>query len=186
MSVQRVVVGLGNPDSEHAGTRHNIGWMIADALADTLGADWEDAKKLYAATARAGETLILKPTTYMNKSGQSVRAVLDYYKVPADALLVISDDINLPFGQLRLREKGGAGGQGGLKDIIAQLGSEAFPRLRVGVGAPPGPDATPHVLGTFSPAEEAVLPQVIEQAVIDIQEWLQGGDSLPVEERPGG
>ncbi len=173
MSVRRIVVGLGNPDPEHAGTRHNVGWMVADALADMLGADWENAAKLHAAAARDDETLIVKPTTYMNKSGQSVRATLDFYKVPQSHLLVVSDDINLPFGELRLREKGGAGGQGGLKDVITQLGGEEFARLRVGVGAPPGPDATPHVLGKFTPAEEAALPTVIDQAVIDVQEWLK-------------
>jgi PTH1 family peptidyl-tRNA hydrolase len=174
MSVQRIVVGLGNPDPEHAGTRHNIGWMIADALADTLGASWEDAKKLHAAVARDDGTLVVKPTTYMNKSGQAVKAALDFYKVPKEDLLVISDDINLPFGELRLRDKGGAGGQGGLKDIIAQLGSEDFARLRIGVDGPPGPDATPHVLGRFTQVEQDALPAVMEQAVMDIQEWLRG------------
>ena len=174
MSVQRIIVGLGNPDPEHAGTRHNIGWMIADALADDLGADWENASKLHAAAARSGETLVIKPTTYMNESGKSVRAALDFYKVAPEQLLVITDDINLPFGELRLREKGSAGGHNGLSDIITQLGTESFTRLRVGVGEPSGPDATPHVLGRFSPEEQSALPAVMQQAVIDTREWLRG------------
>ena len=172
-AVNRVVIGLGNPDPEHTGTRHNVGWMAADALASELAAAWANAPKLHASVARAGSTLIVKPTTYMNRSGQSVRAALDFYKVPASRLLVITDDINLPFEELRLRGQGGAGGHKGLADIIAQLGNEEFARLRVGVGAPPSPDATPHVLGKFSQAEEAALPAVIDQAVIDAQEWLK-------------
>lgn len=173
-AIERLVVGLGNPDPEHAGTRHNIGWMIADALADDLGADWESASKLHAATARSEQTLIAKPTTYMNASGTSVRTTLDFYKLPADHLLVVTDDINLPFGTLRLREQGGAGGHKGLTDIIARLGTEDFARLRIGVGEPAGPDATPHVLGRFSDEEQAALPAVIDQAVIDVKEWLGG------------
>lgn len=175
MSVQRIVVGLGNPDPEHAGTRHNVGWMIADALADTLGADWENAPKLHAAAARADETLIVKPTTYMNESGQSVKAALDFYKIPASALLVVTDDINLPFGELRLRAKGSAGGHNGLQDIIAKLGTPDFARLRIGVDGPPGPDATSHVLGRFTQAEQSALPAVMDQAVMDTQEWLKTG-----------
>lgn len=173
-AVGRAVFGLGNPDPQYAGTRHNIGWMIADALAQRLEADWESAAKLHAETARSGATLLVKPTTYMNASGRSARAVVDFYKLsPAQALIVI-DDINLPFGEIRFRDRGSAGGHRGLADIIAQLGTNDVARLRIGVGAPPTDDATPHVLGKFSKTEQAALPDVIERATAKVREWLGG------------
>lgn len=173
-AVATLVVGLGNPDTEHAGTRHNVGWMIADAAAKRLGADWEAAQKLHAEAARAGVTLLLKPTTYMNASGQSVRAAADFYKVTPPHVLVITDDINLPFGEIRFRERGGAGGHNGLADIIARLGTEDFPRLRIGVGEPPVRDAVPHVLGKFSREEQERLPELIAAAAAQVTEWIDG------------
>lgn len=171
---RKVVVGLGNPDEQYAGTRHNIGWMVADAVARLHDATWKPKAKLSAEVAEGPDCLIAKPTTYMNESGRAVRAVTDFYKVSPAGTCVISDDINLPFGELRFRASGGAGGQKGLKDIINVLGTEDFPRLRVGVGEPPTPDATPHVLGRFNQDEQKALPGVIEQACERLEEWLNG------------
>ncbi len=173
-AVGRAVFGLGNPDPQYAGTRHNVGWMVADALAQRLGAGWESAAKLHAETARSGATLLVKPTTYMNVSGRSARAVVDFYKLSPARVLIVADDINLPFGEIRFRDRGGAGGHKGLTDIIAQLGTNDVARLRVGVGAPPTADATPHVLGRFSKAEQAELPKIIADAVTKAREWLDG------------
>lgn len=172
---RRLVVGLGNPDPEHAGTRHNIGWMVADVFAGGLG--WQNDQKLSATTARKESVLIAKPTTYMNESGKAVQAIRQYYKIEPGNLLVISDDINLPFGELRFRTSGSAGGQKGLADIIQKLGTEDVPRLRIGVGEPPTGDATPHVLGRFSKEEQAQLPEIIQSAVTQIEEWVRSRDT---------
>lgn len=169
---RKLVVGLGNPDPKHAGTRHNIGWMVADVFAK--GHDWKSDRKLSSELARDGSTIIAKPTTYMNESGTAVQAILNYYKLEPADLLVVSDDINLPFGEVRFRPSGSAGGQKGLADVIQKLGTEDFPRLRVGVGEPPTKDATPHVLGKFSQEEREQLPNVISEAHAKIQEWLDG------------
>ncbi|MSU76280.1 aminoacyl-tRNA hydrolase [Patescibacteria group bacterium] len=174
---KKVVVGLGNPDDKHAGTRHNIGWTVADAVAHRLNGTWQSKSKLHADVADANGALITKPTTYMNKSGQSVRAIADFYKVSSTDICVISDDINLSFGEIRFRGNGGAGGQNGLKDIISALGTEDFPRLRIGVGEPPTPNATPHVLGQFSAEEKKDLPDIINHAAERIEQWLEASDT---------
>ena len=135
-----VIAGLGNPGKEYAGTRHNVGFGALDELADKyrISVDTGKHKALIGKGIIEGEKVILvKPLTYMNLSGDSLREVLDYYKLPPERLLVIYDDINLDVGQLRIREKGSAGGHNGMKSIIARVGSDAFPRIRVGVGAKP-------------------------------------------------
>ncbi len=157
-----IIVGLGNPGEEYRNTRHNAGFLTVDALADRLGAHI-DRMKFHALTTEVtiGESrvLLLKPMTYMNESGVAVSEAAAFYKIPSDHILVISDDISLAPGKLRLRRKGSAGGQKGLKSIIERLGTENFPRLRMGVGAKPHPDydLASWVLSNFSKSEMELL-----------------------------
>ena len=154
-----IIVGLGNPTPEYEGTRHNVGFEVIDALARKYNID-VDTKKHRAYIGKGmieGQKVILaKPQTYMNLSGESVRSLLDYYKVDEEQeLLVIYDDISLGVGQIRIRAKGSAGGHNGIKNIIAHLGGQVFPRIKVGVGEkPPKWDLADYVLGHF-PKEEA-------------------------------
>ena len=135
-----LIAGLGNPGKEYENTRHNAGFMVLDALADKLGADISEKKhKALCGRAVIGgqKVILLKPQTYMNSSGESIRAAADYYKVDPEDILVVYDDISLAPGQLRIRAKGSAGGHNGIKSIIAHLGTQEFPRVRVGVGEKP-------------------------------------------------
>ncbi|MBQ9662340.1 MAG: aminoacyl-tRNA hydrolase [Oscillospiraceae bacterium] len=142
-SVSWLVVFLGNPGLRYEGTRHNAGFMTADAFArkHDLSINRSRFQALTATCTLGGETvLLMKPQTYMNLSGEAVGQAARFYKIPADHVLVVSDDISLPIGALRIRTKGSAGGHNGLKNIISVLGTEEFPRIRLGVGAPPHPD----------------------------------------------
>ena len=142
-SVSWLIVFLGNPGPKYACTRHNAGFMAGDALAKKLGVriDRLRFKALTAAAEINGEkVLLMKPQTFMNLSGEAVGQAARFYKIPPERVLVVSDEISLPLGKLRVRPKGSAGGHNGLKSIIASLGSDAFPRIRIGVGAPPHPD----------------------------------------------
>ncbi len=149
-----IVVFLGNPGSKYAGTRHNVGFMTADKCEKTTGAKINRSrfKALTDQIKIDGEgVLLMKPQTYMNLSGDAVGEAAKFYKVSADHVIVISDDVSLPVGKLRIRGKGSAGGHNGLKSIIARLGTDAFPRIKLGVGAPPHPDydMADWVLGSF-------------------------------------
>ena len=174
-----IVVGLGNPGEEYRNTRHNAGFLTVDAFADTLGVHI-DRMKYHALTTEVtvGEhrILLLKPMTYMNESGVAVSEAASFYKIPADHVLVISDDISLAPGKLRLRRKGSAGGQKGLKSIIEHLGTEDFPRLRMGVGAKPHPDydLASWVLSNFSKSETEALNSAIQCAHSGIRLILDG------------
>lgn len=181
----RLIVGLGNPGAKYDRTRHNIGFEIVDALAKSFpGVAIAANKRFQGETGEfrsAGErTVLLKPTTYMNKSGQSVRAVLDWYKLEPAAVLVVYDDMDLPVGKLRMRLSGGAGGHNGMKSIIAHLGTKEFPRLRVGVGGAdksgdPDGAVVSHVLGRFSPEDRKIVDAVIPMAVDAIDLGLRKG-----------
>jgi len=172
----KVVVGLGNPGPQYAGTRHNVGFETVDYLASAPGVGPARAKfDALVSEAREGEEQVLyvKPTTYMNLSGRAVRQVLDFYKVPVENLLVVCDDFNLPLGKLRARAKGSAGGQNGLKSVEQVLGSQEYARLRIGVGAPGPGDAVDHVLGRFRPTERAVKEQMIADAARAVLIWIR-------------
>ncbi|MEW5761843.1 MAG: aminoacyl-tRNA hydrolase [Bacillota bacterium] len=161
----KLLVGLGNPGPAYAGTRHNVGFMVIDALARLLRAEVrrKECRALVGEAAADARTLILaKPQTYVNLSGEAVRALAQKYAVAPGEILVVYDDMDLPLGCLRLRPAGGAGGHRGMLSIIAALGTEAFPRLRVGIGR--GEDAVAHVLGRFAPEEEPVVGKVIDAA----------------------
>jgi PTH1 family peptidyl-tRNA hydrolase len=162
-STPLLIVGLGNPGAEYARTRHNIGFMAVDYLADKWGVSWQNDRKFqgwYGVLRQPCTGYLLKPNTYMNNSGQSVRAVLDWFKLAPDRVLVIYDDMDLPLGKLRLRQSGSAGGHNGMKSIIAHLGTTNFPRLRLGIGRSQG-NVHNHVLGGFSSAESALIPEIM-------------------------
>lgn len=165
-----IIAGLGNPSKEYEKTRHNVGFEAIDVLADKLGVGVTEKKHraYYGKAAIDGQRVILsKPQTYMNLSGESIGAMADYYKVEPEHIIIICDDINLAEGQLRIRAKGSAGGHNGLKNIISHLGTQEFPRIRVGVGEKPrGMDLADYVLGRF-PKEQQDL---MGQAYIDAAE----------------
>ena len=164
-----LIVGLGNPGKEYEKTRHNAGWRAIDRLAEKLGCKIDKAKfqGLYGQTKYAGGKLfLLKPLTYMNLSGRSVLQLSAYFNIPPQRIIVMFDDISLEPGRLRVRANGSAGGHNGIKSIIQELGSQDFPRVKIGVGAKPHPeyDLADWVLSTFSAQEEKALAPAIERA----------------------
>ena len=174
----QLVVGLGNPGEKYGLTRHNIGFMVVEQLARGAGAVLKSQAKLHGLATEigsgAGRLRLLMPQTYMNESGRSVRASLDWYRLDPAAMLVLVDDMDLPLGRLRLRLAGGAGGHNGLKSIIQHLGSEQFARLRIGIGPPAGQPqerrerTVGHVLGRFSSEEHPVVQRVLDQVCAGI------------------
>lgn len=173
----KIVVGLGNPGREYAATRHNLGFMVVDELARRLAVNERRNRfrsELVEAIDGQEKVVLLKPSTYMNLSGSALREAINWYKTPIDDLLVVVDDIDLPFGSMRLRARGGSGGHNGLKSIIAELGLDEFSRLRIGIGRGAG-HATRQVLSRFTSDEERVLPDVLEAAADCVLEWERNG-----------
>ena len=160
----RLIVGLGNPGPEYRETRHNVGFMILDRLAARGDAPFHRERRWKAEVAQTGATLLCKPLTFMNLSGESVRPLSSFYKIEPTEILVVLDDMALPLGRLRIRPSGSAGGHNGLQSIIENFGSQAIPRLRVGIGAAQG-GAVGHVLGRFALDEAAPLEQSLARAV---------------------
>ncbi len=174
-----IIVGLGNPTAEYAGTRHNVGFDVIDKLADKYNISVTERKhRAFCGKGIIGgqKVILVKPQTYMNLSGESVRSVLDFYKVDVETeLLVIFDDISLDVGQLRIRKKGSAGGHNGIKNIIQHLGTNVFMRIKVGVGEKPkGYDLADYVLGHFSKGEKEQMEEGYEKAVNAVELMLQG------------
>ncbi len=167
----RLIAGLGNPGKEYDGTRHNIGFAVVDQLARRLSASFSKEAKWDAYVARPSAQLaLLKPTTFMNLSGEAVGEYARFYRIPASASLIVCDDVSLPLGTLRLRKEGGSGGQNGLKSVIIHFSTEQVPRLRVGVGGAQssergGADLSSHVLSRFLPEERTLAEQAIDRAV---------------------
>ena len=164
-----IIAGLGNPSREYEKTRHNAGFDAVDILADKLGVRIEERKHraLCAKGIIGGErVLLMKPQTFMNLSGESIRDAADFYKVDPEHIIIMYDDISLEVGQLRIRTKGSAGGHNGIKSIIAHLGTQEFPRVKIGVGAKPHPDfdLADWVLSKFSPREEELLAPALQNA----------------------
>lgn len=175
-----IIVGLGNPGKQYEGTRHNIGFDVVDALADKYGISVIESKHkaLIGKGMVAGQKVILvKPLTFMNLSGESVRQVLDYYKADEkEELIVVYDDISLVPGGLRIRGKGSAGGHNGIKSIIQHLGHDSFPRVKVGVGEKPkGWDLADHVLGRFTAEERTKVDDAVKVAVEAVELMVTEG-----------
>ena len=176
--VQWLVVFLGNPGLKYRSTRHNAGFLAADAVERDCGVSI-DRLRFHALTAQAElggqKVLLMKPQTYMNLSGECIRQVMDYYKVDPSEFIVIYDDISLGVGQIRIRAKGSAGGHNGIKNIIAHLGGQVFPRIKVGVGEkPPKWDLADYVLGHFSKEEQEQMEEGYEHAVCAVKEIVTG------------
>jgi peptidyl-tRNA hydrolase, PTH1 family len=175
----QLVVGLGNPGDQYAGTRHNVGFMALERLAARQGVSFRSQAKLHGLLADVGQgerrLRLLMPQTYMNDSGRSIRAALDWYGLTPAQMLVLVDDMDLPLGRLRLRSAGGAGGHNGLRSAISHLGGQEFPRLRIGIGAPAlnpverKQRTVGHVLGRFSPAERPALDEVLDEVLAGLE-----------------
>jgi len=178
----KLICGLGNPGREHAGDRHNAGSLVVDTLAERLGIALDSAKfegRLGTGHLGAEKVLLLKPETYMNLSGQSVAAAARFYKVEAEDMLVVHDELDLPFGRMQLKSGGGTAGHNGLRSILASLGEEGFARLRIGVGKPEAKERTVgHVLSGFSAEERRALPGLLEDAADAAVGWA----TLPLAE----
>jgi len=173
----KIIVGLGNPGPKYAGTRHNVGFEVIDYLAAGPGCSaFREKFEAFVAELKEGDetVLLVKPLTFMNLSGRSVRAVLDFYKLAMEDVLVVCDDFNLPLGKLRVRAKGSHGGQNGLRNIQEQLGTDAYVRLRIGVGEP-GFDAVDHVLSKFKPGERATVEEAVATAAQAALVWVRRG-----------
>ncbi len=174
----RIVVGLGNPGDRYAKTRHNVGWMVLDRLADRAGWDGKgrerDASRIVQGRFRSLDLTLVKPLTFMNESGLAVRKVLAREHAPLVDLLVVADDFALPFGKLRFREGGGPGGHNGLGSIIDELGTEKFSRLRVGIGEPDR-NAIDHVLSVFKPDERPRLDELLDKSADAVEAWARDG-----------
>jgi PTH1 family peptidyl-tRNA hydrolase len=177
--VLRLVVGLGNPGTKYEGTRHNIGFMALERMASREGFSFRQQSKLHGLAAEHGigesRLRLLMPQTYMTDSGRSIRAALDWFGFTPEQLLVLVDDMDIPLGRLRLRAQGSAGGHNGLRSTIQHLGTQAFPRLRIGIGAPADNPAerrartVSHVLGPFSRAEQSEVDAVLDGVLEAIQ-----------------
>ncbi|MBA2701057.1 MAG: aminoacyl-tRNA hydrolase [Chloroflexi bacterium] len=176
----KVVVGLGNPGSSYAGTRHNVGWLVIDRLAERAG--WRgrgrqrDAASVVAGRYQGLDLTLVKPLTYMNDSGKAVRRVMVREHAPLNDVLIVADDFALPYGKLRFREAGSHGGHNGLRSIIDELQTEKFSRLRVGIGDPLR-DARDHVLSRFAPDEAERLDELLDAAADGVEAWAREGTS---------
>lgn len=160
----RLIVGLGNPGAEYERTRHNVGYNVVDSLASEWGLTWQHSKSWHALWAKGEKAILVKPASYMNRSGEPLAAVANFYKIAPGEMLVVLDDFALELGRLRLRTEGGTGGHNGLESIIVQFGTEAIPRLRFGIGAAPGEGAVDYVLGRFFEEERPVVEKTIARA----------------------
>jgi PTH1 family peptidyl-tRNA hydrolase len=189
MTDRYLIVGLGNPGREYKDTRHNVGFRCVDAIAAAHGLTFarRQSNALVADSLIAERKVLLaKPQTYMNLSGEAVWRLLDFYKIPLEHFLAISDDMDLPVGTLRIREKGGAGGQKGLKSIIEHLGTRDFARMRIGIGRPPGRmDPIDYVLQGFDADETILVVETLDRAVRAVETWLRDGLAIAMTRHNG-
>lgn len=181
MAERWLIVGLGNPGPQYEGTRHNVGFLVLHALARKTGIPGKQEARFQAlvGTGRWGAhaVVLAQPLTYMNLSGEAVRKLMQYYDIPPERLVVVYDEAALPFGRLRVRPGGSDAGQKGMRSIIQQLGTDRFPRVRVGIGAPPVPQMRmpDYVLSRFTSQEQALLPDIAEAAMGAIETVLDAG-----------
>jgi PTH1 family peptidyl-tRNA hydrolase len=183
MESVHLIAGLGNPGAEYARTRHNVGFMLADALAARWRADWKADRRMQCRLARADvdgrRVWLCQPQTFMNASGEAVRAVREFYRVPLGRLLVAADDADLPLGTIRLRGSGSSGGHHGLESVEQHLATREYARLRLGIGRrePAVREITDHVLGRFTADEAVLVGQALARAVSQVECWLAEGIS---------
>ena len=176
-----LIVGLGNPGREYAKTRHNVGFMVAERLAKRWRAEWKAQKKFQSRVAQADQDgcrcLLAEPQTYMNLSGEAVSALMNYYRVAHERLLVVMDDADLPFGEIRMRAEGSSGGHHGLESIEAHLGTRQYARLRIGIGRDANAvrEISGYVLGPFRAADGELLEKVLTRACDQVECWLDEG-----------
>lgn len=177
--MDRLIIGLGNPGTSYEKTRHNMGFLALKAFAAEKKMSFRQNSKVSAATSQGivdeKKVMMMLPLTYMNSSGEAVRQCLQEWSVPLPHLLVVCDDVALPFGKLRLRRAGSAGGHNGLKSIEEHLGSRLYPRLRIGVGENKENDLADHVLGRFTEEEQKELPNILERASKALEMWVSLG-----------
>ena len=171
----RLIAGLGNPGPEYTATRHNIGFMAVDQLAAQFGSVWERSAKWDALSTKCGAVLLVKPLSFMNRSGYPVFAVAQFYKIEPQEILVVLDDFSLPLGRLRLRASGGPGGHNGLESVIVQFGTEEIPRLRIGIGAAPREGSVDYVLGRFFDEERPIVRASIDRTVEALKCTIDNG-----------
>jgi PTH1 family peptidyl-tRNA hydrolase len=176
---RRIILGLGNPGEEYAGTRHNIAWRVLDALASRIGARFRVEKGIHAETTEGrlknAVLVLVKPLTFMNRSGQVIPALRRLQEDLEKSLLVVCDDVNLPLGRIRIRSSGSSGGHNGLQSLIDSLPGEGFHRLRIGVDRAPGSRMKDHVLSQFEPDEEERLPAVVTRSTDAVAAWALSG-----------
>jgi PTH1 family peptidyl-tRNA hydrolase len=174
----KILIGLGNPGLKYAGTRHNVGFDVVDYLAAGKGASsFREKFEAFVAELKEGDetVLLMKPLTFMNLSGRALRAAIDFYKLPVEQVLVVCDDFNLPLGKLRIRAKGSHGGQNGLRNIQDQLGTDAYARMRIGVGQPAVGEAVDFVLSKFKPGERVAAEEAVANAAQAALVWVRSG-----------
>jgi len=180
-----LIVGLGNPGPKYAANRHNVGFRCLERVAVTHDLAFDKRQKrarIAVGTVRGQRVILAKPQTFMNESGRAVVPLARFYKVQLEHLLAVYDDLDLPLGTVRLRPEGGSGGHKGMRSIIEHLGTQDFPRLRIGIGRPPGRmDPAAYVLQDFSAEEEPLLEDVLERAVVAIETWLAEGIGAAME-----
>ena len=181
----RIIVGLGNPGRKYENTRHNLGFITIDRLAEEHGINVTKAKHkalIGEGNISGQKVLLVKPQTFMNLSGEAVREVMDYYKEPVESLLVIYDDADIPAGTVRIRKKGGAGTHNGMRSVVSCLGDEDFPRVRIGIGSQDDRDLAAHVLGGFSSDEVQIMREAVLTAVSAIECMLADGIDIAMNE----
>ena len=171
----RLVAGLGNPGPEYASTRHNVGFLVVDRLAEQFGSTWERSTKWDAVVTKYGEVFLLKPMSFMNRSGHPLFAVAQFYKIDPAEILVVLDDFALPLGRLRLRAGGSPGGHNGLESIMVQFGTEEIPRLRIGIGAAPRDGGVDYVLSRFFEEEKPLVRSTIDRAAEAVKCAIDNG-----------
>jgi peptidyl-tRNA hydrolase, PTH1 family len=171
----RLIAGLGNPGPEYATTRHNIGFMVVDQVAAQFGSTWERSTKWDASWAKCGPVLLVKPMSFMNRSGYPLFGIARFYKIEPQEILVVLDDLALPLGRLRLRARGGSGGHNGLESIIMQFGTEEIARMRIGIGEAPREGSVDYVLSRFFEEEKPVVRSTIDRAVEAVKCAIDNG-----------
>ena len=178
----KLVVGLGNPGAKYKGTRHNVGFMTMDEVAYQEKFDFDKAlfDAVFAQVQIGGEKVIfMKPLTFMNLSGEAIRPLMNYFKIGIEDIVVLYDDMDLPVGKIRLRQKGSAGGHNGIKSIISCLGSDQFNRIKIGVGRPaPGRSVVNHVLANFEKEEQEEILASVDKSVEALRDWIKGDNFI--------